>query len=262
MRLYSAETCPSRSTGATTISRCTRAPPVWLELLFAPLIFCRIELIARVLIRQDNNEKWIALASPRRASSERVLSPAFVRAPTECRHARSERKSRSHSRTCSHCGRGGDAVSRPNAERSCGEKGVTTSGQLPIDAEGRSILRQLRSFHPAHRVRAYRGAHLARRLVPIVGEEGWMTSHARSVREAQPAHRSRCGGGRSAVAGRSWRIRHGAEGVAGRRPLSVGAERRPVLCRLQSFVAPTHCKWVAGEISPGGWCRLYKKEPG
>ena len=28
------------------------------------------------------------------------------------------------------------------------------------------------------------------------------------------------------------------------------------------FVAPTACKWVAGEISPGGWCRLYKKKPG
>jgi hypothetical protein len=30
----------------------------------------------------------------------------------------------------------------------------------------------------------------------------------------------------------------------------------------KSFVAPTHCKWVAGEISPGGWCRLYKKKSG
>jgi hypothetical protein len=30
----------------------------------------------------------------------------------------------------------------------------------------------------------------------------------------------------------------------------------------KSFLAPTHCKWVAGEISPGGWCRLFKKKTG
>jgi len=28
------------------------------------------------------------------------------------------------------------------------------------------------------------------------------------------------------------------------------------------FVAPTTCKWVKGEISPGGWCRLFKKQAG
>jgi len=28
------------------------------------------------------------------------------------------------------------------------------------------------------------------------------------------------------------------------------------------FAAPTACKLVKGEISPGGWCRLYKKKTG
>ena len=28
------------------------------------------------------------------------------------------------------------------------------------------------------------------------------------------------------------------------------------------FVAPTTCKWVKGDISPGGWCRLFKKQAG
>jgi len=27
-----------------------------------------------------------------------------------------------------------------------------------------------------------------------------------------------------------------------------------------SFMAPNHCKLVAGEISPSGWCRLWTKK--
>jgi hypothetical protein len=29
-----------------------------------------------------------------------------------------------------------------------------------------------------------------------------------------------------------------------------------------SFVAPNHCKLVAGEISPSGWCRLWTPKAG
>ena len=29
-----------------------------------------------------------------------------------------------------------------------------------------------------------------------------------------------------------------------------------------SFVAPNHCRLVAGEISPSGWCRLWTKKEG
>jgi hypothetical protein len=29
-----------------------------------------------------------------------------------------------------------------------------------------------------------------------------------------------------------------------------------------SFIAPNHCKLVAGEISPSGWCRLWTKKEG
>ena len=29
-----------------------------------------------------------------------------------------------------------------------------------------------------------------------------------------------------------------------------------------SFVAPGHCRLVAGEISPSGWCRLWTKKEG
>ena len=29
-----------------------------------------------------------------------------------------------------------------------------------------------------------------------------------------------------------------------------------------SFIAPTQCKLVAGEISPSGWCRLWTKKEG
>ena len=28
-----------------------------------------------------------------------------------------------------------------------------------------------------------------------------------------------------------------------------------------AFVAPDHCKLLAGEISPSGWCRLWKAKP-
>jgi hypothetical protein len=29
-----------------------------------------------------------------------------------------------------------------------------------------------------------------------------------------------------------------------------------------SYIAPTQCKLVAGEISPSGWCRLWTKKEG
>jgi hypothetical protein len=29
-----------------------------------------------------------------------------------------------------------------------------------------------------------------------------------------------------------------------------------------SYIAPNHCKLVAGEISPSGWCRLWTKKEG
>ncbi len=29
-----------------------------------------------------------------------------------------------------------------------------------------------------------------------------------------------------------------------------------------SFLGPNHCKLVAGEISPSGWCRLWTKKEG
>jgi hypothetical protein len=29
-----------------------------------------------------------------------------------------------------------------------------------------------------------------------------------------------------------------------------------------SFIAPNHCKLIAGEISPSGWCHLWTKKEG
>ena len=28
-----------------------------------------------------------------------------------------------------------------------------------------------------------------------------------------------------------------------------------------AFIAPNHCKFLEGEISPSGWCRLWKAKP-
>jgi hypothetical protein len=50
-----------------------------------------------------------------------------------------------------------------------------------------------------------------------------------------------------------------AQRVAQYQPTPKGGQ---ACAGCNSFVAPNHCKVVAGEVSPSGWCRLWTKKEG
>jgi hypothetical protein len=49
------------------------------------------------------------------------------------------------------------------------------------------------------------------------------------------------------------------QSAAGYQPTPKGGQ---ACAGCNSFVAPDHCKLVAGQISPSGWCRLWTKKEG
>jgi hypothetical protein len=50
-----------------------------------------------------------------------------------------------------------------------------------------------------------------------------------------------------------------AQKAAGYQPAPKGGQ---ACAGCNSFIAPSQCKLVAGEISPSGWCRLWTKKEG
>jgi hypothetical protein len=49
-----------------------------------------------------------------------------------------------------------------------------------------------------------------------------------------------------------------AQSAAGYRPAPKEGE---ACAGCYAFMAPNHCRFLAGEISPSGWCRLWKARP-
>jgi hypothetical protein len=50
-----------------------------------------------------------------------------------------------------------------------------------------------------------------------------------------------------------------AQSIAQYQPTPKGGQ---ACAGCNSFTAPNHCKLVAGDISPSGWCRLWTKNEG
>ena len=50
-----------------------------------------------------------------------------------------------------------------------------------------------------------------------------------------------------------------AQSSAGYRPAPKEGE---ACAGCYAFMAPNHCRFLAGEISPSGWCRLWTKKEG